>query len=217
MKICILGNSRIFIDIVRKHFAGDEIEILGWRDRDRELKFYDAILVCGLDRGVYLKPFRACIYDGYMEQLIYIARLLRVNRDLRVYYVNTLSSIGVSASRYELVKNRLALKLERLGNFRQIAPTTIVNDQGVILHANSRIYALGIRFLIRCSVLKTCTPKELEAIFLAMFRKESAAAVPTIRQRYYLVRFPRPPIVDKLLKLFVIVLQASGLIQKERS
>jgi hypothetical protein len=148
MKTCVYGRSEFILDIIKKNISFTELNVISWREPAPDPTFYDQIFVIGFDKELYRKKFQKFILDGYMKQLLFVVRLKRINPQLKIYYINTHSTSYMSLSRYEAAKNRLAYKLSLLGDFYQICPDTIVDDNGEFMHIKRGLYAICLGLLV---------------------------------------------------------------------
>jgi hypothetical protein len=204
MKTCVYGRSEFILAILGKKLSVNELSVVSWREPAPDPTFYDQIFVIGFDKGLYTKIYRNFILDGYMKQLLFVARLKRVNPHLKIYYINTHSTSSISFSRYEAAKNRLAYKLSLLGHFHQICPDTIVDDNGEFMHVKKGLYAKCLGLLVKLKILKTCSLTDFTESIVQMLDRPSLGKEDLPCQKYILLKYARPPIIDKLLKLLTL-------------
>ncbi len=209
MTVCILGNSKIFIDLVRKIFPNETTKIVGWRASEKPCETFDLVFLCGFDHSIYAKNFKDSVYDGYFSQYLYVRKLKKINKNLLIVYVNTATKSKRVVSRYDFVKNRLAYKLSKLSNYHQLSPKFIVNIDGKPFNPKGAVHSLGFEIFRALGVVETCNPVDLEAELRMIFTGPKNASPPALGWQFQPVcmRRPRGFLIDKIIKTIFLLLK----------
>lgn len=200
MKICILGNSRVFVNIIKELHPRGEIEIIGWRLLSNKSSYFDIIYICGFDKGIYSQSFKNFLYNGYFKQYLYIKRIKKINEDIKIIYIGTKTNSKIIVSRYDFAKNRLAYKLASLGGFYNLQLDFIVDENGLPISGYGSVYLFGFFFLRKFNVLQIC---KISSIKIKLQSAKFINAFP-INFRTMFLTIPRPMILDKFMKFIFI-------------
>jgi hypothetical protein len=101
---------------------------------------------------------------------------------------------------YDFIKNRLAYKLALLGGFYNVQLDFIIDNDGLPLSNYGNMYLFGFRILRRFNLLQVCT---LSSVKMEIKSARFSSACPK-NYRYIFIKFPRPMIIDKLMKFFFL-------------
>jgi hypothetical protein len=178
----------------------DNIEIVRWRSSLDTYKFYDIVYVCGFDKDIYNQRFKKFIYKGYLKQFFYLKRIKLINNNLKIIYIGTKTKNKFIVSRYDFIKNRLAYKLTLLGGFYNVQLDFIIDNKGLPISNYGTLYLIGFRILRACGLLQVCT---LPSVKIALMDPK-LNSIHSKCYRYMFIKFPRPMIVDKIMKLFFL-------------
>jgi len=201
MKICILGNSLIFVKIIRDLHLNDQIDIVPWRSSLKSDKFYDLVYISGFDKSIYNKSFKVALYRGYYKQFLFVKKLKARNNNINIFYMATKSKSKIIVSRYDFLKHRLAKKLVSIGGFYNVQLNFIVDGSGNPITNYGKIYSAGFHILRFFHLLDVCTVDLIKDMI------RDAKYVDTYDEQFsfLLVSFPRPMICDKFVKLLLVL------------
>ena len=202
MNICILGHSQVFNRIINELHPKDNIDIIRWRSPLDTFKYYDIVYVCGFNKGIYNQGFKKFIYEGYLKQFFYLKRIRLINNNAKIIYIGTKTNNELVVSRYDFIKNRLAYKLALLGGFYNVQLDFIIDAKGLPISNYGTLYLIGFHILRRFGLLQVCT---LSSVKIALTSARLDSIHPKYH-RYMFIKFPRPMIVDKLMKLFFLLI-----------
>lgn len=201
-KIAILGNSKKFLDFIKKNFVYEDLDVISWRKIRllKKKKKYDLIFICGFAFNLYLAKFE----DFYNINVKYPLDLLYKisNKNSLIIYINTKDDKKkYTFSRYRFAKNKLAYEIIR--NFKK---KIIVNIDLITINkkisVNSDSLSKYIFYLFsKLNLIKTI---ELKNVFLKIERalkKNNLNKLKNIKGCF--MNLPRTQFLDRTLRILI--------------
>lgn len=204
-KIAIIGNSKKFINIVKKKYIFKKIDIYEWRKINKYSKIkgkkYQLILICGFDFSIFLSDQKTFIKKNIKNPFNLIKQIS--NKNSNIIYINTKirNSDRYTFSRYKFAKQKLAFLISK--NFKKCL---IINTDLILVNNKISIYSGGLsklvfKFFVFFNFVETIN---INNVFSNYSKKlDFKNCEQQINIVGYLLWLPRTQLIDRLARLIL--------------
>ena len=204
-KIAIIGNSKKFINIVKKKYIFKKIDIYEWRKINEYAKIrnktYQLIIICGFDFSVFLSNQKTFINKNIKNPFNLIKKIS--NKNSNIIYINTKirNNKRYTFSRYKYAKQQLAFLISK--NFNKYL---IINADLILINNKISINSGGFsklifKFFVFFDLIETININNIFNKFSKKLKFENYVKQTKIEG--YLLWLPRTQFFDRLVRLIL--------------
>ena len=204
-KIAIIGNSKKFINIVKKKYIFKKIDIYEWRKINKYSKIqnikYQLIIICGFDFSVFLSDQKTFIKKNIENPFNLIKKIS--NKNSNIIYINTKikNNDRYTFSRYKYAKQKLAFLISKNFNKYLIINTNLILINKKISINSGGLSKLIFKFFVFFDFIETIN---INNVFTKFSKKlHFKNCVKQINIVGYLLWLPRTQFIDRLARLIL--------------
>ena len=204
-KIAIIGNSKKFINIVKKKYIFKKIDIFEWRKIKEYAKVknktYQLIIICGFDFSIFSSNQKTFIDKNIKNPFNLIKKIS--NKNSNIIYINTKirNNERYTFSRYKYAKQQLAFLISKNFNKYFIINTDLILINNKISINSGGLSKLIFKFFVFFDLIETININNIFNKFSKKLKFENYVKQTKIEG--YLLWLPRTQFFDRLVRLIL--------------